>query len=61
MTAKNSSKRTEALFKANVAKLSENKRLNNNIFSDEITADLNFCEELLKVTNVIDKAMSGKN
>ena len=61
MTAENSSKRTEALFKSYVDKLMENKRLNNSIFNDDINADLKFCEQLIKVTNVIDKATSGKN
>lgn len=61
MTAENSSKRTEALFKAYVDKLMESKKLNNSIFNDEVNADLKFCKELIKVTNVIDKATSGKN
>lgn len=60
MTAKNSSKRTEAVFKAYVDKLIENKRLNNSIFNDDINADLGFCEDLVKVTNVIEKATTGK-
>jgi hypothetical protein len=30
------------------------------IFNDDINADLKFCEELTKVTNVIDKATSAK-
>ena len=60
MTAENSSKRTEALLKSYVDKLIENKRLNNSIFNDDINADLKFCEELTKVTNVIDKATSAK-
>ncbi len=61
MTAENSSKRTEALFKAYVDKLMDNKRLNNSIFNDDINADIKFCEDLKKVTNVIDKATSAKN
>lgn len=61
MTAEKSTKRTELLFESYIDKLVENKRLNNSIFNDDINADLKFCEELTKVTNVIDKVTSGKN
>ena len=60
MSAKNSTKRTEAVFKAYVDKLIENKRLNNSIFNDDINADTAFCGELAKVTNIIDRATAGK-